>query len=232
MDRQELRDLIRLTVADAIQWPDATLNAWIDAAIRLYSAHSPRRLHTTVTLVTGTQAYDLPAGTVAVVTVEYPAGRTPPGSTEGRHYIPYAYPDSRRFLGGACCYTLSGLADDVAPDEDGAPARLIFAETVTTGETAIVEYLGAHTLPAADTDLLTVPDRHAEALTAYVAFAAAAQLEHAEAAAISADTIVLSQLGEHARRAWNRYRDVMDRIAWLGSANLPTAPPKWESIGL
>lgn len=226
MDRQELRDLIRLTVADTTQWPDATLNAWIDAAIRLYAAHRPRRLHTTLTLTTGVQAYDLPAGTVAVVTVEYPAGRAP------AEYIPYAYPDSRRFLGGACCFTVTGLADDIAPDADSAPARLIFAETVTTGETAVVEYLGPHTLPAADADLLTVPDRHVEALTAYVAFAAAAQLEHDEAAAISADTIVLSQLGEHARRAWNRYRDVMDRIAWLGSAHLPSAPPKWERIGL
>jgi len=226
MTLAELRALIRLTVADTTQWPDATLNAWICAAIRLYAAHSPRRLHTILTLTTGVQAYDLPVGTVVVVKVEYPAGRTP------AEYIPYAHPDSRRFLGGACCYTLAGIPDSTAPDEDAAPARLIFAETVTTGQTAEIEYLGPHTLPAADTDLLTVPDRHAEALTAYVAFAAAAQLESEEAAAISADTIVLSQLGEHARRAWNRYRDVMDRIAWLGSANLPTAPPKWERIGL
>jgi hypothetical protein len=222
----ELRALIRLTVADATQWPNATVDAWICAAIRLYSAHNPRRLHTTLTLATDTQTYDLPAGTVTVITVESPAGRTPP------EYIPYAHPDSYRFTHGASCYTLRGLADDIDADEDTNHAAIVFAETVTTGETAILEYLGQHTLPSADTDVITVPEHHTEALTAYVTFAAAAQLENEEAAAIGADTITLSQLGETARRAWNRYRDVMDRLSWLGSPRLPSAPPKWERIGL
>ena len=45
-------------------------------------------------------------------------------------------------------------------------------------------------------------------------------------------TIVLAQLGEESRRAWNRYKEVMDRLAWLGGPQLGGPQPCWGRLGL
>ncbi len=58
----ELRAVLRVTLADATAWPDPTLDGWVQAAIRLYSAHFPRRLRAELALEAGTQAYEAPGG--------------------------------------------------------------------------------------------------------------------------------------------------------------------------
>ncbi len=134
MNLGELRALVRLTLASAAAWPDATLDGWIGQGIRLYGAHF--------------------------------------------------------------------------------------------GEVAV---------PAAgdDTAAVGVPESHIEAITAYVAFAAQYELQADEAVVVDASTVVLSQLGQEARRAWERYKDVMDRLVWLGGGTIVDVPqPNWGDIGL
>lgn len=144
----ELRALLRVTLADATAWPDDALDRWIGAAIRLYSAHLPRRV--------------LDPETAAL------------------SWEPHAVPP---------------VGDDDA--------------------------------------VLTVPEPHVEALTAYVEFAAHYELETDEACVADGSTIVLAQLGEESRRAWNRYKEVMDRLLWLGPAEWGSTPlPVWASYGL
>ena len=58
-----------------------------------------------------------------------------------------------------------------------AEIELMFAEAVSTGETAIVSYSGAHWIPTADDGVTSVPELHTEALIAFVDFRAHAQLE-------------------------------------------------------
>ena len=73
-----LRARCRLILASTADWPDASLDAWIGDAIRFYSNEFPRLIRHTLTLVTGTQVYALPADCLVVVGVEYPAGEHPP----------------------------------------------------------------------------------------------------------------------------------------------------------
>jgi hypothetical protein len=111
MTLAELRALIRLTVGSAERWPDATLDAWIRAAIRLYGAH-----------------------------------------------------------------------------------------------------FGEREMPAGGEDAVDVPAPHLEALTAYVDFAAAREMQMEAAVETDGASITLGQLGDQARRAWVRYKDVMDQL--------------------
>jgi hypothetical protein len=226
MNLGELRALLRGTLASEASWPDGTLDRWVAAAVRLYSAHFPRRVRAVVALSAGTQAYAIPGGVSAggVISVEHPAGEVPP------QFLRCVAEWSDLFGTGAPCYAVRGVADDDAT----ATGYIVFAETVSDGETAVIETWAPHPEPevADDAAVLTVPAQHMEALTSYVEFAAHYELETDEAVVADGSTIVLAQLGEESRRAWNRYKEVMDRLAWLGGAQGLAAEPCWSSYGL
>ena len=204
-----LRAQCRTLLASTADWPDATLDAFIRDAVRFYSHEFPKRWRHTMALVAGQQAYPLPAGAASVISVEYPAGQRPP------RFLERSSPWAPGFERGAAAYALRG-ADDVTPASAGV-AEILFAEAVATGQEAIVEYFGLHTLPQAASDPLTVPEHHWEALIAFVDFRCHWELESDEAVSVTTVSVILSQLGENARRAWNRYKEVLDRMQWAAA---------------
>jgi hypothetical protein len=111
----DLRALIRLTLASASARPDGTLDRWIQSAIRLYSEHFPRRYRATLALSAGTQAYAVPGGLSSrgVISVEYPAGETPP------RFLVRVSEASALFGAGGRCYAVRGVAED---DGSGSPS--------------------------------------------------------------------------------------------------------------
>jgi len=205
-----LRAQCRLLLASTTAWPNATLDAFIADAIRAYSAELPRVYRNTLALTTGTQAYALPGahGFLGVVSVEYPAGEDPPE---------FLYPVaewSAEFGAGAEVYALRGVADNLAIESDTSAGWIVFAETVATGESAVVAYHGLHRIPNAGDDAaqITVPEAHWDALIAFVDFRCHWELESDEAIVAASTSIVLAQLGEDGRRTWNRWREVMGRL--------------------
>ncbi len=221
----QLRGQVRLALADETTWPDATLDAYIAAGIRLYAAHFPRRQRAALTLAAGQQVYDLPGGygLQAVVRVEYPAAAQP------ARCLAWADEDAAIFRMGGAVYAARGMSEDPA-SESAASGQIVFAEPVRDGETAIVDYLTGHALPAAGDALLTVPDAHLEAVTAYVQYAAQWQAVVAAEADVSADGgLALGLLKDAAAQAWQHYKEVLDRLAWLGPTfQPPVALPVWE----
>ena len=101
---------------------------------------------------------------------------------------------------------------------------------MSTGETAIVSYSGAHWIPTADEESTSVPELHTEALIAFVDFRAHAQLESDEAVNLGNVSIILSQLGQEARLAWRRYKEVVERLQAMTPA--PSGRVVWGRIGL
>ncbi len=206
----------RLYLADVTVWPDATLTGYIQDAVRFYSVEFPRRAYRSLSLATGTQEYALWAAVRGVVKVEYPAGESP------AEYLDRVSFGSAALVNGDDVYAVSAASYD---DLD-AVGTLAFGPTVTTGETATVHYLGLHTIPTSGTDVLSVPDEHLEALHAFIDFRAHWQLETGEALTVSNSAIVLSQLGENARRAWNRYKEVTARLQEL-PVSAPASGMAW-----
>lgn len=209
---------VRLYLADVTVWPDLTLIGYVQDAVRFYSIEFPRRGFRSLSLTTGTQVYALWSDVREVVKVEYPAGESP------AEYLDRVSLGSL-FLGdGEAVYALTAPA---YADYD-AMADIVFGPAVSTGESAVIHYQGLHAVPTTGTDVLSVPDEHFEALHALVDFRAHWQLETAEALTVTNVAIVLSQLGENARRAWNRYKEITGRLqeqaaivpaggmAWLG----------------
>lgn len=206
----DLRAQIRLLLASATDWPDATLDGYIADAVRFHSGQFPRRWRYSLSLTTGTQAYVLPGkhAIQSIRSVEYPTGEDPQIFLDAVEEWDDAFQDEEEV------YALRGILDTTAIESDTDAAQIVFAETVTTGETAIIEYMGAHTIPtAADDDAqITVPTSQWEALIAFVDFRAHWELEADLACTVSNVSIVLGQLGQEARYAWNRYKEIMNAL--------------------
>jgi hypothetical protein len=224
----DLRRQLRVGLASVEDWPDSALDRWVQDALRFYAVEFPRRWRHTLTLETGTQAYALPGGhgLQTLLAVEYPAGETPP------RFVTRVDEWDATFGAGLGVYAVRGVEDDTAIDADVAVGSIVFAETVTTGETAALEYLGGYPLPAiGDNDaVIAVPEAHLEALIAFVDFRAHWALETGEAVTLTTVSIILSQLGQEARLAWRRYKEVVERLQAL--APLQNGRVVWSEIGL
>lgn len=200
----DVRAAVRTQLANATAWPDELLDAFICDGIRMYSAQFPRRQRLSLALATGTQAYALPLDCMGVERVEHPAGGWPP--------VYLVAVEIGALVSGADVYALRGAAPDEA-----AALEIVFGPTAATGEHAVVHYAGLHSMPAVGDDdgVITAPEEHLEALVAFADFRGHWLLESGEAAVIDGATIALNQLGQEGRRAWLRYKEVMDRLAWL-----------------
>jgi hypothetical protein len=206
----DLRAQIRLVLASTDDWPNATIDGFIADAIRFHSAQFPRRWRYTLSLTTGTQSYALPGAHAfqGIRSVEYPTGESP------QSYLEEVPEWAQEFQDKSDVYAVRGIDDDTAIESDTAAANILFAETVATGESAIIEYLGGHPIPTAGDDdaQITVPVSQWEALVAFVEFRAHWELETDEAVTLTSVSIILSQLGQEARMAWNRYKEIVNAL--------------------
>lgn len=205
-----LRTQIRATLASTDDWNNTKIDQFIADAMRFHSAQFPRRWRYSLSLTTNTQAYPLPAehALQGIRSVEYPTGADP------QTFLDPVEEWDTAFQQAQPVYTLRGIADDTAIESDTASATIVFAQTVATDETAIIEYMADHAIPAAGDDdaVITVPTSHWTALIAFVDFCCHWELETDKAVTISTVSIVLGQLGQEARYAWNRYKEIMNAL--------------------
>ena len=81
--------------------------------------------------------------------------------------------------------------------------------------------------------MLTVPLAHWEALIAFVDFRCHWELEVDEAYTTMGVALTLSMLGENGRRAWNRWREIMDRLHRRGvPQDVGAGRLVWGDVGL
>ena len=222
----ELRAQCRAFLTSETVWPDAKMDIFINDGIRHYSNSFPRRLRYSLALTTGTQGYALPGGHgfVRLAAVEYPGGEDPPV------YLQQVNPWAAAFANQRDVFAVETVTDDVAGDVDTAFGQIVFAQTVTTGEVAVLTYEAVHSALSSDTDVVTVPDTHIEAIIAFVDFRAHWERETDQTFTGSSSSLVLSQMGENGRRAWNRYREVIAGLSPVGGWTVEN--PAWGDVGL
>jgi hypothetical protein len=222
MDLQSLRIRVQTTLAFADQWPDETLNQWILDAIDTYSLEFPRPCRKDVGLTTDTQAYALPPDYIEMQRVEYPTGENP------REWLRPVDLFDEDLDDQDDVYAIRPMDPDNSVSADVGAFEILFGPLVATGETARLYYLGHHITPASDSDYTSVPAAHAEALIAFVEFRAHWQLETAAAYTSDGSTLTISELGANARRAWNRYKEITDRLH--SKTPPPTGRLTWHNV--
>ena len=224
----DVRAACRLTIAStAIE--DDTLDTWIGDALRFHSVQFPRRARVDLDCTTGTQEYPLPDDVGDVYAV-LEVGLVQAGEA---HPLPMVTPMSPRMFSGGryCAVVTAAIAGPTGADTNNEFAILV-AEPVATGDVLQVTMSCSWPIPTvgSDDDPILVPVGHLEALIAFVEFRVHWALETNEAFAVSTVSVVLSQLGENARRAWNRYKEVTDQLQWLAPAQ--SGRVVWGNIGL
>jgi len=225
----DVRVRVRAALPSVFKWPDATLDGWILDAIREYSGYLPRLWRHELALTTGTQVYDVPSdnGALSLESVEYPAGETPP------EFLARSEEWSAAWLRGERVYALRGVATTTLLDEDVAQGQIVFCETVATGETAALNLRGLHTLPALDTDQVSVPPAHWRAILAYCVARAWDDLSLQEGLTLGAEGKGLAAASKTASEAWARYEAILADLvqtATLGRAT--SAVVAWSGVGL
>lgn len=184
-----------LSDAGGATWSQAIVEEWVIEAIRDYSNHFPRTKTASISCVTNDRAYNLPADFIAALSIEYPTGEDPPTYLERR---PYA----------AEFWDLEGFYDIIYRDDASSQPELWISEEPTTGETIAVEYQAIHDITIASSGTITVPAQHEPLLVAYVIWKAwTEQLAEETRSPTSGSSLLLSQLNENARTAWNTYAD-------------------------
>lgn len=206
-----LRARIRLSLASTGDWPNATLDAWIADAIRLYSASFPRQEVWYANVVAGDEVLSLGAAgmrVLGVVSVEYPAGETP------RRFLRRVDIDSAEFRAGGDVYAVRGAEDTAEWNAVDQQLTIHLPTIPTANDTALVEVLASHDTPSTDSGIVTVPDAHLEAISSYCFYRACQELETDEAVTVDSSnvSIVLAQLAQTTRSAWNRYRATMNGL--------------------
>lgn len=204
-----LRNSLRAVLADTVQWRDTLLTQWIQDALRDYSLVLPFQDSTSLTTTAATRAYLLNSAVdenlIDVLNVEYPAGWDP------RRFLARRAERHPAFLGGP--YYDINKQNKTVSGEHMELKYLVLGETPSAGQTIWFEYLRPHSAPLDDSDLVTVPEWHLEALRLYVYWKATHQLELDESVALRRKQELLRVMGGSARWLYSLYRDRMFALA-------------------
>ena len=187
-----------LSDAGAGEWPQATIEEWVNAAIRDISPHFPRRVTATIATAADDRKYDLPAGIQAILSVEYPTGEDPPLYLSPRSH------NSGWFWG------LVGFYDHIAHRDETDVDELWISEEPAASETITIVYEGDHNYDLASGGTITVPERYFNILIQFVVWRAWLELLAAEQSSpTNASSLLSSLFGENAQRAKQTYDEMI-----------------------
>ena len=208
---QNLIDAVEADLSDSgnATWAAADVERWCRDAIADYSQHFPRVLTETISASANDRTYDLPAGFMNVLTVEYPTGEDPPEYLARR---PYDHPSF---------WQVNGYFDIVRRRDDTDVNELWISEKPSAGESIDVIYQAIHLIDSTNlttSDNLTVPERHHYLLRKYATWQAAIQLKAVEEASpTSNSSLLMSQLAINVDRARRAYVDAIAKAIFSES---------------
>jgi hypothetical protein len=188
--RAAFRATLRESLNNDTAWPDASLNAWLNEAIRDYSKYFPFQTETSVQCIQGQRTYPLSglAGILGILRVEYPTGEKP----------------LRYLLQRSEAGSFVGLpVYDVRGDP---PATLVIGEEPRASEAIGLSYQAEHAVPTADSSALAIPDQHLDAIKLFIQWQAIKELELNQSRDPDHTSLLLNMLGMNAYRAERSYR--------------------------
>lgn len=198
-------------------WLAADIEQWARDAIADYSLHFPRTLTQTISAADDDRKYDLTAGFIEVLTVEYPTGQDPP------EYL------ARRPHSNPSFWIENGYFDIVERDDDTDTNEIWISEKPSTGESIGVLYHAIHVMDSTDLttiDNLSVRERHHHILRKYAVWQGLMQLKAAEEASpTSNSSLLMSQLAINTDRARRAYVDSLAKAVFSRSKS---APVSWK----
>jgi hypothetical protein len=213
--RAQMLAIVRETLADTTQWPDATLEAWIADAIRDYSHFFPYVVEKSYTFVAASRSFtisNLSPTPLEVLRVEYPDGEEPP------RYLSRLSMTSDEFWDGPY-YEVRGVP----------PNEIFMGEEAAIDDVVVVRYNAIHTIPSGGSSVLTIPDRHLEAIRLFCVWKAAEEIAMTEEIDPDTREFLVSQMGLNVIRCERIYRN---KIQEYQNASLSERSGAWSMDGI
>lgn len=159
---QEIRNVLNDTVSGKYIWTDDQITVWINQGIRVLSQYLPRQIVYTISTTLNDREYDLEVVHLAVVSVEYPTGSTPPKYLKQRSY---KHPNF---------WIEDGYYDFInRSDADSMnPPTLYISQKPAALETITLKLLSEHNLLSDTSDTTTLQDRHLNLIVLYAVWMA------------------------------------------------------------
>ena len=198
--RGDLVDLIELALSDSSNatFAEATVQDWLEEAIRAYSAHFPRVQSSTLNCSAGVHYYTVSDDTIDLVKVEYPKGEDPP------EFLKPLTRKSPNFWDSDDYY-------DFEPDYEGEGTLWISASPAAT-DTIEVTYLAHHaTSYAQDSSYITVPEEHVPILVAYCVWKGFQEVLAAEQQSPDTTIHLIRDMTQQVQAAYAQYERLLDR---------------------
>ncbi len=214
---QNLIDDCEADLADSgnATWAAADIEQWCRDAIADISQHFPRTLIQDITTSLNDRQYDLPAGILDILNVEYPQGEDPP-----EHLLPRSI-HHPQFWNVDGYYFHLRHGDDTDVDEFLMSTKPPASETIRITNTAI------HDNTIITSANITVLPRHQHIMRNYVLWRAALQLTVIEEASpTSNSSLLMSQLAVNVDRARRAYVDALAKAVF---AETQSGPVSWQN---
>jgi hypothetical protein len=189
---------INLSDSGAATWPQATVEQWVNDAIRDYSNHFPRYRSDTLETVADDRTYDLPADFMNMIYVEYPTGQSPP------EYLSRMNHQHPEFWNEDYWY------DIIRHEDVGDVDELWISKKPSAGQTITFIYRAWHDFALANSGTITVPAVHENILMAFVYWTAQKELLAAESQSpTSNSSLIMAQLASNADRSKRAYSQII-----------------------
>ena len=222
----QLADICQEQLSDsgAGTWTQATVEGWVQEAIRDYSVHFPRLKEYTINCNDDVHEYPLPVDFLGATLVEYPDGEDPPeyltrlSRTDPAFWLSADYYD---------LYVTGDATESGAVAGESANDLLIVSADTASGEDIILQYRARHNDALASGGEVTVPAHHFDLIVTFVTWRAWVERLAAEEQAPDQTTLLLSQLASNADRAHRRYTEALNRAKAARSDTGITDP--WRS---
>lgn len=217
--RNQLGDLD----AGAYHFSDGQLTQWLNAAIRDYSIHFPRKKNVEIAMTPGTHYYSLPLDFHSVLTVQY--SRFNPSLTPQppEYFTPrsHKHPDFWR---------RDGFYDVWKHQEEIIQSWLIISRSPFAAQDAIICYYhGDHPALVNPGDVCSLPERHLHLLDFFVRWMALQNLSTQESlsptTSVDGALALLDKYEANVRQAEAAYRNVM---AEARAAESETGVSEWR----
>ena len=193
----------------------ADVEQWCRDAIADISQHFPRVLIKDITTTLDDRQYDLSAGTLDILQVEYPQGEDPPEFLLPRStYHPQFWNED-------------GYYDMLRHGDDTDVNEILITTKPPADETIRVTHTAEHDNTILTSASLTVLARHQHIMRNYVMWRAALQLKALEEAdPTSNSSLLMSQLAINVDRARRSYVDALAKAVYSESKG---GPVSWQN---
>jgi hypothetical protein len=171
----------------------AQVEHWLKDAIRDYSNHFPQQLTNTITTALNDRAYDLPAGFIDPISVQYDQGQDNP------EYLT-RHPHNDDF------WSINGRYD-IIPRPSTDSHEIWISTKPAADESLIIEYTAPHDHDLTSSDPITVPAAHHHILALYASWQATALLQqNEEQNPSSTSSLLMSLLAQNAQQKQKAYQ--------------------------